>query len=65
MNKNKPTLEPEPKDDKEEGNNPLVNFAKNASKKSGDFLSGILGMLGNMFKMFITIPALMWLRPCK
>ena len=62
MNKNKPTLEPEPKDDKKKkGNNPLVNFAKNASKKSGDFLSGILGMLGNMLKMFIAIPALMWL----
>ena len=62
MNKNKPTLEPEPKDDKKKkGNNPLVNFAKNASKKGGDFLSGILGMLGNMLKMFIAIPALMWL----
>ena len=62
MNKNKPKLEPEPKDDKKKkGNNPLVNFAKNASKKSGDFLSGILGMLGNMLKMFIAIPALMWL----
>ena len=62
MNKNKPKLEPEPKDDKKKkGNNPLVNFAKNASKKGGDFLSGILGMLGNMLKMFIAIPALMWL----
>ena len=62
MNKNKPTPEPEPKDDKKKkGNNPLVNFAKNASKKGGDFLSGILGMLGNMLKMFIAIPALMWL----
>ncbi len=62
MNKNKPTLDPEPKDDKKKkGDNPLVNFAKNASKKSGDFLSGILGMLGNMLKMFIAIPALMWL----
>lgn len=62
MNKNKPTPEPEPKDDKKKGvGNPLVNFAKNASKKGGDFLSGILGMLGNMLKMFIAIPALMWL----
>ena len=62
MNKNKPTLEPEPKDDKKKkAGNPLVNFAKNASKKGGDFLSGILGMLGNMLKMFIAIPALMWL----
>ena len=62
MNKNKPTLEPEPKDDKKKkAGNPLVNFAKNASKKRGDFLSGILGMLGNMLKMFIAIPALMWL----
>ena len=62
MNKNKPTLDPEPKDDKKKkGDNPLVNFAKNASKKSGDFLSGILGMLGNALKMFIAIPALMWI----
>ena len=62
MNKNKPTPEPEPKDDKKKkAGNPLVNFAKNASKKGGDFLSGILGMLGNMLKMFIAIPALMWL----
>ena len=62
INKNKPTPEPEPKDDKKKkAGNPLVNFAKNASKKGGDFLSGILGMLGNMLKMFIAIPALMWL----
>tara|TARA_A100001388_G_scaffold274053_1_gene257017 strand:+ start:3041 stop:5044 length:2004 start_codon:yes stop_codon:yes gene_type:complete len=62
INKNKPKPEPEPKDDKKKkAGNPLVNFAKNASKKSGDFLSGILGMLGNMLKMFIAIPALMWL----
>ena len=62
INKNKPKPEPEPKDDKKKkAGNPLVNFAKNASKKGGDFLSGILGMLGNMLKMFIAIPALMWL----
>ena len=62
INKNKPTPEPEPKDDKKKkAGNPLVNFAKNASKKGGDFLSGILGMLGNMLKMFIAIPALMYL----
>ena len=62
INKNKPKPEPESKDDKKKkAGNPLVNFAKNASKKGGDFLSGILGMLGNMLKMFIAIPALMWL----
>ncbi len=62
INKNKPKPELESKDDKKKkAGNPLVNFAKNASKKGGDFLSGILGMLGNMLKMFIAIPALMWL----
>tara|TARA_B100000886_G_scaffold271275_1_gene195245 strand:- start:2187 stop:4007 length:1821 start_codon:yes stop_codon:yes gene_type:complete len=41
--------------------NPVLNFAKSVTKAGGSFLSGILGMLGNMLKMAIAIPALMWL----
>ena len=37
------------------------NFAKSVTKAGGSFLEGILGMLGNMLKMAIAVPALMWL----
>ena len=49
-----------PKKKKGKGN-PLVNFAKSVTKAGGSFLEGILGMLGNMLKMAIAVPALMWL----
>tara|TARA_A200000159_G_scaffold46362_1_gene42658 strand:- start:1464 stop:3248 length:1785 start_codon:yes stop_codon:yes gene_type:complete len=61
MNKKKPALEPKPEEKKEKKGNPLVNFAKGVAKKGGSFLEGILGMLGNMLKMFVAIPAMMWL----
>ena len=41
--------------------NPVLNFAKSVTKAGGSFLEGILGMVGNMLKMAIAVPALMWL----
>ena len=61
MNKKKPALEAPPEEKKKKKGSPLVNFAKGVSKKGGSFLEGILGMLGNMLKMFVAIPAMMWL----
>ena len=41
--------------------NPVLNFAKSVTKAGGSFLEGILGMVGNMLKFAIAVPALMWL----
>jgi len=41
--------------------NPVLNFAKSVTKAGGSFLEGILGMIGNMLKFAIAVPALMWL----
>ena len=41
--------------------NQVLNFAKSVTKAGGSFLEGILGMVGNMLKMAIAVPALMWL----
>ena len=41
--------------------NPVLNFAKSVTKAGGSFLEGILGMVGNMLKLAIAVPALMWL----
>ena len=60
--KDKPKKDPNfGKTKKKKGTNPIVNLAKGVAKASGSFLQGMLGMLGNMLKMAIAVPALTWL----
>jgi len=59
LNKNKPKMDP--KYGKTKKGSIMGKVAKGILKKGGGFLEGLLGLLGNLFKGLIILPALSWL----
>ena len=59
-NKNKPKMDPKYGKSKK-GGGILGSLAKGFLKTGGGFLSGLLGLLGNLFKAFVVLPVLTWL----
>ena len=59
LNKNKPKMDP--KYGKTKKGSIMGSVAKGILKKGGGFLEGLLGLLGNLFKGLIILPALSWL----
>ena len=59
-NKNKPKMDPKYGKSKK-GGGILGSLAKGFVKTGGGFLSGLLGLLGNLFKAFVVLPVLTWL----
>lgn len=59
LNKNKPKMDP--KYGKTKKGSIMGSVAKGLLKKGGGFLEGLLGLMGNLFKGLLILPALSWL----
>ena len=59
LNKNKPKMDP--KYGKTKKGSIMGSVAKGLLKKGGGFLAGLLGLLGNLLKGLLILPALSWL----